>query len=56
MAEREGFEPPERARRSTDFESAPFDHSGTSPFLIFQYVIDDTTTTFFAGVYFGVYF
>ena len=31
MAEREGFEPPDRENRSTDFESAPFDHSGTSP-------------------------
>ena len=31
LAEREGFEPPVRETRTTDFESAPFDHSGTSP-------------------------
>ncbi len=31
MAERVGFEPTERTRRSLDFESSPFDHSGTSP-------------------------
>lgn len=30
-AESEGFEPPDRLGRSTDFESAPFDHSGSSP-------------------------
>ena len=31
MAERGGFEPPDRINRSTDFESAAFDHSATSP-------------------------
>ena len=30
MAEREGFEPPDR-RRSTVFKTAAFDHSATSP-------------------------
>jgi hypothetical protein len=33
MAEREGFEPPDR-RRSTVFKTAAFDHSATSPALI----------------------
>ena len=33
MAERGGFEPPDRINRSTDFESAAFDHSATSPYL-----------------------
>ena len=28
MAEREGFEPPERAMRSVDFESTAFDQLG----------------------------
>ena len=32
MAERGGFEPPDRINRSTDFESAAFDHSATSPY------------------------
>ncbi len=33
MAEGEGFEPPVRVlARTADFESAPFDHSGTPPF------------------------
>ena len=32
MAERGGFEPPDRTSRSTDFESAAFDHSATSPY------------------------
>lgn len=31
MAERGGFEPPEELGPSTDFESAAFDHSATSP-------------------------
>ena len=31
MAEREGFEPPERYERSTVFKTAAFDHSATSP-------------------------
>ena len=31
MAERVGFEPTDPQSESTDFESAPFDHSGTSP-------------------------
>ena len=31
LAERVGFEPTDLRSRSTDFESAPFDHSGTSP-------------------------
>ncbi len=31
MAERQGFEPWVPQRGTTDFESAPFDHSGTSP-------------------------
>ncbi len=34
MAERGGFEPPDRINRSTDFESAAFDHSATSPLLL----------------------
>lgn len=32
LAERKGFEPLDPQRRSTVFETAPFDHSGTSPF------------------------
>jgi hypothetical protein len=31
LAEKEGFEPPGQLSRPTDFESAPFDHSGISP-------------------------
>ncbi len=31
MAEREGFEPSERFRRSHDFQSGPFSLSGISP-------------------------
>jgi hypothetical protein len=31
VAEREGFEPPVPTRSTTDFESAAFDHSATSP-------------------------
>lgn len=31
FAERQGFEPWVRARRTTVFETAPFDHSGISP-------------------------
>ncbi len=31
MAERVGFEPTVRVHRTLDFESSPFDHSGTSP-------------------------
>ena len=31
-AERQGFEPWDPQRRSTVFETAPIDHSGTSPF------------------------
>ena len=31
MAERQGFEPWVRRSRTADFESAPFNHSGTSP-------------------------
>ena len=31
MAERVGFEPTVRCNRTPDFESGPFDHSGTSP-------------------------
>ena len=31
MAEREGFEPPEPAKGSAVFETAPFGRSGTSP-------------------------
>ena len=31
MAERVGFEPTVRVNRTPDFESGPFDHSGTSP-------------------------
>ncbi len=33
MAEREGFEPSDGQGPSTDFESAAFDHSATSPLL-----------------------
>ena len=32
LAERVGFEPTVRYNRTPDFESGPFDHSGTSPF------------------------
>ena len=32
MAERVGFEPTVRVNRTLDFESSPFDHSGTSPY------------------------
>ena len=35
MAERQGFEPWVR-KRTTVFETAPFDHSGISPLLISQ--------------------
>lgn len=38
LAERGGFEPPDRINRSTDFESAAFDHSATSPFLFPFYI------------------
>ncbi len=31
LAERVGFEPTVRVNRTLDFESSPFDHSGTSP-------------------------
>ena len=31
LAERQGFEPWETQRASTVFETAPFNHSGTSP-------------------------
>ena len=31
LAERVGFEPTVRGTRTLDFESSPFDHSGTSP-------------------------
>ena len=31
FAESEGFEPPVRTGRTADFESAPFDHSGSFP-------------------------
>ena len=31
LAERVGFEPTVRCNRTPDFESGPFDHSGTSP-------------------------
>ena len=31
MAERGGFEPPERIKRSTVFETVPFNRSGISP-------------------------
>gem|GEM_PF-2688416 len=34
MAERQGFEPWEPHKGSTVFETAPFDHSGTSPLEI----------------------
>ena len=33
LAERVGFEPTVRCNRTPDFESGPFDHSGTSPGL-----------------------
>ena len=32
LAERVGFEPTVRENRTPDFESGPFDHSGTSPY------------------------
>lgn len=31
LAESEGFEPPVPQSGTTDFESAPIDHSGSSP-------------------------
>ena len=31
LEERVGFEPTVRVKRTPDFESGPFDHSGTSP-------------------------
>ena len=34
LAERVGFEPTVRENRTPDFESGPFDHSGTSPELV----------------------
>ena len=34
VAERVGFEPTVPTRGTTDFESAPFDHSGTSPHIL----------------------
>ncbi len=36
-AERGGFEPPVRLRRTTVFETGPFDHSGTSPITYFLF-------------------
>ena len=33
FAEKEGFEPSDRIKRSTVFETAPFDHSGISPWI-----------------------
>ena len=33
LAERVGFEPTVRCNRTPDFESGPFDHSGTSPLV-----------------------
>ena len=33
MAEMEGFEPPHALRRLPDFESGPFNHLGTPPFI-----------------------
>ena len=33
LAERVGFEPTVRENRTPDFESGPFDHSGTSPLI-----------------------
>ena len=38
LAERVGFEPTVRENRTPDFESGPFDHSGTSP--LFCFVLD----------------
>ena len=39
LAERVGFEPTVRENRTPDFESGPFDHSGTSPLIcsVFSY-------------------
>ena len=39
LAEMEGFEPPHALRRLADFESAPFSHLGTSPYLQQAYYI-----------------
>ncbi len=36
LAERVGFEPTVRENRTPDFESGPFDHSGTSPLVCFN--------------------
>ena len=38
MAERVGFEPTVRENRTLDFESSSFDHSDTSPNLIYQHL------------------
>ena len=35
LAERVGFEPTVRETRTPDFESGPFDHSGTSPNILY---------------------
>ena len=40
LAERVGFEPTVRETRTPDFESGPFDHSGTSPIEFFSYDIN----------------
>lgn len=37
MAEGGGFEPPVRVNRTTDFESAAFDHSATLPIRTFAF-------------------
>ena len=34
VAEMEGFEPPHALRRLSDFESEPFSHLGTSPYIL----------------------
>ena len=52
MAEREGFEPSEELSPSTDFESAAFDHSATSPQSTFPFCAfrkKKSMKNFFAG-------
>ncbi len=45
VAEREGFEPPDRSSRSAVFKTAPFNHSGISPRAKIEKQIDFQTIT-----------
>ncbi len=44
MAEGVGFEPTVRLRRTTVFETAPFNHSGTPPAQVYQSAAADFTS------------